>query len=89
MVSDYDFSEPEHAVFAVSQQFESLTNVTLQINTQVISFAKPTVEKIEVEYAKFDEVSSKYNFKKCQINGPNFFQNFRSMDKSNREKPCL
>jgi len=61
LASDYNFSEAEqHAVFAVSQQFESLSSVTLQINTQVISFAKPTVEKIEVEYAKFDEVSSRW-----------------------------
>jgi len=58
---DYDLTEDEqNAVFAVTQQFESLANVTLQINTQVISFAKPTVEKIEVEYAKFDEASSRW-----------------------------
>lgn len=57
----YDYGDNEHeAVYAVSQQFESAVNVTLQINTQVISFAKPTVEKVEIEYAKFDEVSNRW-----------------------------
>ena len=48
------------ATYNTTQWFESIENVTIQVSTQVVSFAKKTVEKIETETSKMDSNTGRY-----------------------------
>lgn len=58
---NFDFGEHEKdAFYNVTQSFESQHAVKIQVTTDVISFAKEAVEKIEVEQSNFDETIGRY-----------------------------
>lgn len=56
---EMDANEME-AFYSTTQWFESVENVTIQVSTQVVSFAKKTVEKIETEVSKMDANTGRY-----------------------------
>uniref|UniRef100_H3BVL4 TEA domain family member 1a n=1 Tax=Tetraodon nigroviridis TaxID=99883 RepID=H3BVL4_TETNG len=54
--ADLNYNTPEDpaAFYGVSSQYESSENMTITCSTKVCSFGKQVVEKVETEYARFE-----------------------------------
>uniref|UniRef100_A0A672ZY03 TEA domain family member 1a n=1 Tax=Sphaeramia orbicularis TaxID=375764 RepID=A0A672ZY03_9TELE len=51
---NYSVSEDHSTFYGVTSQYESSENMTITCSTKVCSFGKQVVEKVETEYARFE-----------------------------------
>ncbi|XP_053174547.1 transcriptional enhancer factor TEF-1a isoform X1 [Scomber japonicus] len=51
---NYNMQDDPAAFYGVSSQYESSENMTITCSTKVCSFGKQVVEKVETEYARFE-----------------------------------
>lgn len=64
---NFDGENDPNAVYAVTSEYESNENMTVSCSTKVCSFGKQVVEKIEVEYGRFEKDRYLYRFSRSQM----------------------
>jgi len=82
-----DLRDEQMATYAVSSEYESSDNITLECSTKVCSFGKQVVEKIETEFGRLEKGRYVYRIDRSKM--CEYMINFITRLKNLPEKPMM